>query len=100
MEEYKKKVTPEQTELLKQEIVSMKADKERSEVSKQRRMVEKELGKPTKPSTGFLLFSKDVREKSQQKMTVAEIANEWNALSQSSKQVYADKAAKLQEQYE
>lgn len=95
--EYEKKLTAEQKVALKDERIRMKELKEERAQNAQRKKQLRELGKPKRPLSAFVLFYTELANKS--KTNALEVRDKYNALNESQKNVYKQKAASLAEEY-
>lgn len=93
MEAYKSKITDDQAAQLKNDLQLFKTSEKRERGKEARKAVEKELGKPKRPLSGYFLFAKDLREKSSEKVSAANVTAKWKALGDAERTVYIDKAA-------
>lgn len=94
---YEKKLTSEQKIALKDERIRMKELKEERAQNAQRKKRLSELGKPKKPLSAFAIFYAELAIKT--KTNLMEVRDKYNALSESQKNVYKQKAAALTEEY-
>lgn len=99
MDAYKKQITKDQSDQLKNELTSLKAKEKVERTKEELKLVAQALGKPKQPFSAYILFSIDYREKSSSKVTSAEIAVKWKALSDAERNVYTEKAATSMEKY-
>lgn len=96
-ESYNETLTKEQKLAIKDERIRLKeVEEERAKKSELKSRL-KELGKPKRPTTAFLLFYADESKKS--KTNVQSIKTKYSALSESQKTAYKQKAAALLEEY-
>lgn len=96
-EAYEKSLTKEQKLALKDERIRLKELKEERAVKQEKANRLKELGKPKRPVTAFLLFYAD--EATKGKVNVHDIKVKYDALSESQKNAYKQKANAALEQY-
>lgn len=59
----------------------------------------KDLGKPKRPWPSFLIFCHDLRQRTSKKLSLTEMAANWNALNDDERKIYADKANENSERY-
>lgn len=96
-EAYKKALTKEQKLAIKDERIRLRELEEERGKKMELKSRLKELGKPKRPNTSFLLFYADEAKKS--KTNVKDTKTKYNALSESQKAAYKQKAAVLLEEY-
>lgn len=94
---YEKNLTSEQKVALKDERIRMKELKEERAQKAQRKKQLSELGKPKRSPAAFVLFYTELAKK--MKTNTIEVRDKYNALSESQKNVYKQKAAALAEEY-
>lgn len=96
-EAYNKALTKEQKLAIKDERIRLKEVEEERAKKLELKNRLKELGKPKRPTTAFLLFYADESKKS--KTNVQAIKTKYETLNESQKAVYKQKAAALLEEY-
>lgn len=96
-EAYEKSLTKEQKLAIKDERIRLKELKEENAKRAQLKSRLRELGKPTRPKTSFILYYID--ENGKGKTTIQAVKAKYAALNEADKNVYKQKAAALMEDY-
>lgn len=94
---YEKSLTKEQKLALKDERIRLKEQSEQRAQNLERKTRLKELGKPKRPMSAFLLFYAELASKT--KTSPKEVKVKYDSLNESQKNAYKQKAAALAEEY-
>ncbi|XP_055298366.1 transcription factor A, mitochondrial-like [Sitodiplosis mosellana] len=96
-EEYEKSLTKEQKLAIKDERIRLRELKEDRANKQELRVRLKELGKPKRPSTAYILFYSD--EAAKGKVDVKSVKAKYDALNESQKNAYKQKADAASNEY-
>lgn len=97
VEAYNKKITDEQKLAIKDERIRLKELSEKRAKKMELRNRQTELGKPKRPPSAFLMFH--VEESKKAKTDVRNSKIKYDALKETQKIIYKQKAAALHEEY-
>lgn len=96
MAEYEKKLTKDQKLVINDERIRLKEEKvHRAELRNTKNRL-KELGKPTRSPSSYLIF---VSEQRKQSVSMKDAQQKWNQMNEEQKRVYQQKQIKLSEAY-